>query len=88
MKFQEIKINPVDNGVRVKVGCMELVYQQKDFKQFFRDLEDYFKDPTKTEKAIRKRWGIEDDRNISTVNNPTTLAWQYNYGVQDDKTKT
>lgn len=66
MKFQEIKTNPVDNGVRVEVGCLKLVYQQKDFKQFFRDLENYFKDPEKTEKAIRKRWGIKGDMVATT----------------------
>ena len=66
MKFQEIKINPVDNGVRIKVGCMDLVYQRKDLKQFLRDLENYFKDPEKTEKAIRQRWGIKDDRSLAT----------------------
>ena len=66
MKFQEIKINPVDNGVKVKVGCMELVYQQKDFKQFFRDLENYIKDPEKAENAIRERYGIKTEPERAT----------------------
>lgn len=86
MKFQEIKINPVDNGVRVKVGCMELVYQHKDFKQFFRDLENYFKDPTKTEKAIRKRWSIKGDM-VATTQWSTYTVPNLS-GVMDDQTET
>ncbi len=59
-KFQDITIKHVDNGLKVKVGCINLVYQQKDLKQFFKDLEDYFVDSQKTEKAIRKRWNLKE----------------------------
>jgi len=81
MKHQEITINFTDNGLKVKIGCMELVYQRKDFKQFFGDLENYSKDPTKTEKAIRKRWGIKNEPQFNLGGTVTT--WGYN-----DETKT
>jgi len=59
-KFQDISIKHMDNGLKVKVGCIRLVYQQKDLKQFFKDLEAYFNDSEKTEKAIRKRWNLKE----------------------------
>lgn len=58
-KFQDIAIKHMDNGLKVKVGCMKLVYQQKDLKQFFSDLEAYFNDPERTERMIRKRWNLK-----------------------------
>lgn len=66
MNFKEIKINSASNGIKVKVGCMELVYRTNDFKQFFKDLKSYMEDPDKTEKAIRKRWGIKAEPRCST----------------------
>ena len=67
--FQDITIKHMDNGLKVKVGCIRLVYQQKDLKQFFKDLGAYFENPEKTEKAIRKRWGMGEA-------NPTcTTTW-------------
>ena len=68
-KIEEIQIVGVDNGIRVTVGCKELVYQQGQIGGFIKDLQDYFKDPEGTQKKIFKRWGIEDnDRLGCTVN--------------------
>lgn len=57
--FETISINHQSNGVSVRVGCMVLVYQQGQIKQFITDLENYLKEPLATEKEIRKRWGVE-----------------------------
>ena len=61
MNFREIKIKPVSNGIKVKIGCMELVYAKHDFKQAFKDLKKYIEHPEDAEKEIRKRWGIPED---------------------------
>jgi len=58
MKFQDIIIKAKANGVEVKVGCMELVYN--DMKMFFKDLKNYLNNPEETEKEIRKRWKIKE----------------------------
>ena len=58
-KIKEIRIAGKDNGICVKVGCKELVYQQGQFKQFFKDLQDYFDDPEKAQERILRRYGIE-----------------------------
>ncbi len=59
--FQEISIKHMDNGIKVKIGCKKLVYQQKDLKQFLKDLENYLNNPEETEKKIRARWKINAD---------------------------
>ncbi len=59
-KIEKIEILGVDNGISAKIGCKTLVYQQKDLKQFLKDLGDYFIDPEKTQKKIYKRYGIEE----------------------------
>ena len=71
-KIEEIKIYGKDNGISVQVGCKTLVYQEKDLKQFFKDLADYFADPEKTKEKIYKRWGIKDDNSTTTWTEFTT----------------
>ena len=74
-KFQDISIKHMDNGLKVKVGCMKLVYQQKDLKQFLKDIEAYFKDPEKTEKLIRKRWKLDaNDPTPESLSNATSFG--------------
>ena len=67
--MKEIKINKATNGIRVNIGCWELVYV--DMKMFFADLRAYFKDPEKTEAELRKRWKIKDEGMTLT----TTSSW-------------
>lgn len=62
-KFKDITIKHATNGVKVKVGCWELVYSQDNLKQFFTDVREYFKDPEKKEEEMRKRWKVEKEGN-------------------------
>ena len=59
-QIEEIIITGKVNGICVKVGCKELVYQQGQFKQFFKDLQAYFDAPDKAKEKIFKRYGIEE----------------------------
>ena len=78
-KIEKIEIEGKDNGICVKVGCKILVYQQKDLKQFFKDLGDYLKDPKKTKDKIYKRYGISDGQEGNFVMTNGTV-W---YGAVD-----
>lgn len=78
--MKEIKINKATNGIKVNIGCWELVYV--DMKMFFADLKNYFKDPDKAEEEIRKRWKIRVDEGTTwTVDEGCGAFTTYNWST-------
>lgn len=68
--FYPIQIRPANNGIIVTAGCLKIVYQQNQLSSFLADLEFYLKEPGLAYKAIRERWGIEEEDRAEEA--PTT----------------
>jgi len=67
---RDIKIKPVLNGYRVKVGCVEVIFDSR--KKLLKELKRYLKNPDKVEEEYQRKVNSIRDSGIGSLD---TSQW-------------